>query len=89
MPTIAEQGLPGYEAVLLYGLVAPAGTPSPIIELLSSQLRAVLANDDIRARFATVGAEPLSSTPNEYATDIEREEAKWSALVKSLGLKAE
>jgi tripartite-type tricarboxylate transporter receptor subunit TctC len=49
----------------------------------------VLASDDNRARFATVDAEPLSSTPEEYAADIEREEAKWSALVKSLGLKAE
>ena len=89
MPTIAEQGLNGYEAVLLYGLVAPAGTPRPIIERLNKELRAVLRSDDIRARFATVGAEPLSSTPDEYAADIEREEAKWSALVKSLGLKAE
>jgi tripartite-type tricarboxylate transporter receptor subunit TctC len=49
----------------------------------------VLASEDIRGRFATVGAEPLSSTPEEYAADIEHEEAKWSALVKSLGLKAE
>jgi tripartite-type tricarboxylate transporter receptor subunit TctC len=49
----------------------------------------VLASDDIRARLATVGAEPLSSTPEEYAADIEHKEAKWSALVKSLGLKAE
>jgi tripartite-type tricarboxylate transporter receptor subunit TctC len=89
MPTISEQGLSGYEAVLRYGLVVPAGTPRPIIERLNKELRAVLASEDIRARFATVGAEPLSSTPEEYAADIEREEAKWSALVKSLGLKAE
>jgi tripartite-type tricarboxylate transporter receptor subunit TctC len=70
-------------------LVAPAGTPRPIIERLNKELRTVLASNDIRDRFATVGAEPLSSTSGEYAADIEREEAKWSVLVNSLGLKAE
>jgi len=89
VPTIAEQGLPGYEAVLRYGLVVPAGTPRPIIDRLNKELRAALATDDVRSRFATVGAEPLASTPEEYAADIDREEIKWSALIKSLGLKAE
>jgi tripartite-type tricarboxylate transporter receptor subunit TctC len=89
MPTIAEQGLPGYEAVLRYGLVAPAGTPRPIIDRLNNELREMLASDVMRTRFATVGAEPLSSTPEEYANDIEQEHTKWSTLVKSLGLKAE
>jgi len=89
VPTIAEQGLPGYEVVLRYGLVVPTGTPRPIIDRLNKELRVVLATDDMRARFATVGAEPLSSTPEEYAADISSEETKWSTLVKSLGLKAE
>jgi tripartite-type tricarboxylate transporter receptor subunit TctC len=89
MPTIAEQGLPGYEAVLRYGLVAPTGTARPIIDRLNKELREMLANDVMRTRFATVGAEPLSSTPEEYANDIEQEHTKWSTLVKSLGLKAE
>jgi tripartite-type tricarboxylate transporter receptor subunit TctC len=89
MPTIAEQGLAGYEAVLRYGLVAPTGTPRPIIDRLNKELREMLASDVMRARFATVGAEPLSSTPEEYANDIEQDHTKWSTLVKSLGLKAE
>jgi tripartite-type tricarboxylate transporter receptor subunit TctC len=89
MPTIAEQGLLGYEAVLRYGLVAPTGTPRPIIDRLHKELREMLASDVMRTRFATVGAEPLSSTPEEYANDIEQEHTKWSTLVKSLGLKAE
>jgi tripartite-type tricarboxylate transporter receptor subunit TctC len=89
MPTIAEQGLPGYEAVLRYGLVAPTGTPRSIIDRLNKELREMLASDVMRTRFATVGAEPLSSTPEEYAKDIEQEHTKWSTLVKSLGLKAE
>jgi tripartite-type tricarboxylate transporter receptor subunit TctC len=89
VPTIAEQGLPGYEAVLRYGLVVPAHTPRPIIDRLNQELRAALASIEVRTRFATVGAEPLASTPEEYAADIDREETKWSTLIKSLGLKAE
>ena len=89
VPTIAEQGVPGYEAVLRYGLVVPAHTPRPIIDRLNKELRAALATDDVRSRFATIGAEPLSSTPKDYAADIDREETKWSTLIKSLGLKPE
>jgi tripartite-type tricarboxylate transporter receptor subunit TctC len=89
VPTFAEQGLPGFEAVLRHGLVAPAGTPRPILERLNKELRAALASDDIRARFAVVGAEPLASTSEEYAAEIDREETKWSTLVKALGLKGE
>ena len=88
VPTIAEQNLPGYEAVLHYGLVAPTGTPRAVIEKLNRELRALLASEDIRGRFAVIGAEPLASTPEEYAAEIDREESKWSALVRSLGLKA-
>jgi tripartite-type tricarboxylate transporter receptor subunit TctC len=66
VPTIAEQGLAGFEAVLRYGLVVPANTPRPIIDRLNKELRAALATDDVRARFATIGAEPLTSTPEEY-----------------------
>jgi tripartite-type tricarboxylate transporter receptor subunit TctC len=89
VPTIAEQGLPGYEAMLRYGLVVPTGTPGPIIQRLNKELRAALATDAMRARFATVGAEPLPSTPEEYAADIASEETRWSSLIKSLGLRAE
>jgi tripartite-type tricarboxylate transporter receptor subunit TctC len=89
LPTVAESGLPGYEAVLHYGIVAPAGTPRDIVERLSKELRAALASDEVRERLATAGAEPLPSTPEEYATDIDREETKWSAIVKLSGAKAE
>jgi tripartite-type tricarboxylate transporter receptor subunit TctC len=89
VPTFAEQGLPGFEAVLRYGLVAPAGTPRPIIERLNKELRAALASDVIRARFAIIGVEPLASTSEEYAAEIDGEETKWSTLVKALGLKGE
>ncbi|MBO0759446.1 MAG: tripartite tricarboxylate transporter substrate binding protein, partial [Bradyrhizobiaceae bacterium] len=78
LPTVAEAGLPGYEAVLHYGIVAPAGTPAPIIEKLNKALRAALANPEVTARITADGAEPLPSAPAEYAADIDREETKWS-----------
>jgi tripartite-type tricarboxylate transporter receptor subunit TctC len=89
VPTVAEQGLPGFEAVLHYGIVAPAGTPRPIIDKLNAALCEALASDDVHRRIATEGAEPLATTPDEYAADIDREETKWSALVKKAGAKAE
>jgi tripartite-type tricarboxylate transporter receptor subunit TctC len=89
LPTVAESGLPGYEAALRYGLVAPAGTPRIIIDRLNKELRLALAADDVRRRLATDGAEVLPSTPEEYAADIDREEATWSKVVNALGLKGE
>jgi tripartite-type tricarboxylate transporter receptor subunit TctC len=89
LPTVAESGLPGYEAALRYGLVAPAGTPRPIVERLNKELRQALTADDVRQRLATDGAEVLPSSPEEYAADIDREEAIWSKVVNTLGLKGE
>jgi tripartite-type tricarboxylate transporter receptor subunit TctC len=89
VPTVAEQGLPGFEAVLHYGIVAPAGTPRPIVDKLNAALRAALNTDDVHRRIATEGAEPLPTTPDEYAADIDAEETKWSALVKKAGAKAD
>jgi tripartite-type tricarboxylate transporter receptor subunit TctC len=89
LPTVAEAALPGYEAVLHYGIVAPAGTPAPVVDKLNAALRTALANEDVKAKIAADGAEPLSSTPAEYAADIDREEAKWSEIVRKSGAKAE
>ena len=89
LPTVAEAGLPGYEAVLHYGIVAPAGTPRPIIEKLNAALNAALASDDLKHRLAIDGAEPLPSTPEQYSADIGREEVKWSEIIKKAGLKAQ
>ena len=88
VPTVAEQGLPGFEAVLHYGIIAPAGTPRPIIDKLNTALRAALADPDVHNHIATEGAEPLPTSPEEYATDIDHEEKKWSALVKKSGATA-
>src|SRR5207244_13605524 len=88
MPTVAEQGLPGFEAVLHYGIVAPAGTPRPIVEKLNASLRAALGDPKVNGHIAAEGAEPLASSPDEYAADIDREESKWSARVKKSGAAA-
>jgi tripartite-type tricarboxylate transporter receptor subunit TctC len=85
VPTVAEQGLPGFEAVLHYGIVAPAGTPRLIIDKLNVALRAALRDPKVHGHIANEGAEPLPTSPDEYAADIDREEIKWSALVKKSG----
>jgi tripartite-type tricarboxylate transporter receptor subunit TctC len=89
VPTAAESGLPGFEAVLHYGVLAPAGTPQPIIERLNKELRALADTEAVKERIHAEGGDPMTSTPAEYATDIDREEAKWSALIHRLGLKVE
>jgi tripartite-type tricarboxylate transporter receptor subunit TctC len=89
VPTAAESGLPGFEAVLHYGLLAPAGTPQPIVELLNKELRALVMSEEVKKRIASDGGDPLTSSAAEYAADIDREETKWAALIKKLNLKVE
>jgi tripartite-type tricarboxylate transporter receptor subunit TctC len=89
LPTVAESGLPGFDAVLNYGLLAPAGTPRPIIERLSKELRAALATEEVRRRILQEGAEPEPGTPEEQAAVIDREETKWSAVIKAAGIQPE
>jgi len=88
-PTVTEKDLPGYEAVLHYGILAPAGTPPAIVARLNAELRAAIASDEIRARIADDGGDPIGSTPEDHAADIDREETKWGGLVRRLNLKAE
>src|SRR3954453_9404931 len=89
VPTAAEAGLPGYEAMLHYGLLAPANTPKEIVARLNQELKSLINSPAVRERIATDGGDPLPSSPEEYAADIDREEAKWSVLIKKLNLKVE
>jgi tripartite-type tricarboxylate transporter receptor subunit TctC len=89
VPTAAESGLPGFEAVQYYGVAAPAGTPRPIVERLNKELRTLLVADEMKQRLIQDGSDPAPSTPEEYAENIRREEAKWAALVQKLGLTIE
>ena len=89
VPTFDESGLPGFEAVLHYGLLAPAGTPEEIVDKLSEEVRKLVETPDVQTQIHNEGGDPLTSTPAEYAADIDREEKKWGDLVKKLGLKVE
>ena len=89
VPTANESGLPGFESVLHYGLLAPPGTPRPIIERLNGALRALVNSDEVKQRILAEGGDPLTSTPEEYAKDIDSEETKWGTLVRKLNLKVE
>ncbi|MFL9826796.1 Bug family tripartite tricarboxylate transporter substrate binding protein [Rhodoplanes sp. SY1] len=89
VPTADESGLPGFESVLHYGLLAPAGTPAPIVSKINAALQALVKTEEVAKRIRAEGGAPLTSTPEEYAADIDREEKKWSALVRRLGLKGD
>jgi tripartite-type tricarboxylate transporter receptor subunit TctC len=89
VPPIAESGVPGFAAAIRYGLVAPPGTPRPIIERLNKELRIALTDEQVKAKLAGEGASPTPSTPEEYAAAIDGDEARWAPIVKSLNLKVE
>ena len=89
VPTASESGLPGFESVLHYGVLAPAGTPRPIIDRLNAALRALVDTDQVKQRILAEGGDPMTSTPEEYARDIDSEETKWGSLVRKLNLKVE
>jgi len=89
VPTANESGLPGFESVLHYGVLAPAGTPRPIIDRLNAALRALVETEQVKQRILAEGGDPMTSTPEEYARDIDSEETKWGTLVRKLNLKVE
>ena len=89
LPTFTEAGVPGYVAVIHYGMVAPARLDRASGERLNAALNAALADPQIRARIADEGGEPLPGTRERQAGDIDAEETKWGALVRQLGIKVE
>ena len=88
-PTIAEAGIPGYDAGSWYGLVAPAGTSRDIIGRLHAEAGKALKHPDLKKTFDNAGLEVLSSTPEEYEAFTRSEVAKWGKVVKAVGLKAD
>jgi tripartite-type tricarboxylate transporter receptor subunit TctC len=89
VPTIAEAGLPGFDASLYYGLAAPVGTPRPIIDKLNKALRDALASDEVKKQLSNDGTEITPGTPEDYADFIDKDEKKWSQLVKASGVEQE
>ena len=89
VPTIAEAGLPGYETTSWYGILAPAGTPAPIVDRLNKELTAILALDEIRKFFVTVGLDMNHLGPTDFARFIEDAIKSWERVVKAANIKAE
>jgi len=86
LPTIAEQGVPGYDAVQWYGLMAPAGTPRDIVAKLHKGVVFALQDATVRERFRNGGAEPIGNTPEEFAAVMRTDLAKWAKVVRAAGL---
>ncbi|WP_454691095.1 tripartite tricarboxylate transporter substrate binding protein [Achromobacter aloeverae] len=89
VPTIASQGLPGYETSSWYGILAPAGTPRDIVMKLNAGLNQALQDPAIRASLASDGAEPAGGTPEQFAAHIAREKARLGAAIRQSGLQME
>jgi tripartite-type tricarboxylate transporter receptor subunit TctC len=89
LPTVGESGLPGYEAVGWFGLLAPAATPKATVAKLSAEANRVLAMSDVREKMHGLGADPAGNTPEEFARFIRDDQAKWSKLMKEAGIQAE
>jgi tripartite-type tricarboxylate transporter receptor subunit TctC len=88
LPTVAESGFPGYEAVPWFGLMAPAGTPQPIIDRLHAETVKALAIPEVRAALVNLGLDVIGGTPAEFAAVIKTETPYWAKVIKEAGIKA-
>jgi tripartite-type tricarboxylate transporter receptor subunit TctC len=89
LPTVAETGLPGYEVSAWFGIFAPAGLPQPVAKRLNAEFVKVMQQPDLKQRLASLGADPLTSTPEEFATYLRSEIDKWAKVVKVSGMKVD
>ena len=89
IPTIAEAGVPGYEASNWFGVSAPANTPRTITQLLSASIARVLQRSDIRARIVEDGAEPVGNSPDEFTAYVKSETVKWGKVARRAGIEPE
>jgi tripartite-type tricarboxylate transporter receptor subunit TctC len=89
VPTIAESGFPGYEALNWYGYLAPKGTPKEIVDRLHKEIAKALANPKVVEQMNKTGVEPLAMTPEEFGAYIKREFDTWGKVVKDAGIKAQ
>ena len=87
LPTIAEAGVPGYEAGTWTGVIAPAGLPRPILDRLNAAVNAAIRSPMFVERFAQIGDEPAGGTPEDFAALIGKDSAKWAEVVKRSGAK--
>jgi tripartite-type tricarboxylate transporter receptor subunit TctC len=89
LPTIAEAGVPGYEATQWYGVLAPANTPRPVVAKLNETLVKALQGADVKERLASEAGEPVGNSPEEFHAFIQKEIARWAPVIKASGAKPE
>lgn len=89
VPTVAEAGLKDFEVTTWYGILAPAGTPQPVVRRLNAELVKVMHAPEMKEKLTATGTEPLTSTPEEFAAYIKREIAKWGDVIRKVGVKAD
>ena len=87
VPTVAEQGYPGFDAATWSGLVAPAGTPAAVINKLNAEANKALSSTEMKAKLQEDGSTPLGGTPQQFAEFIKKEHAKWGAAVRDANIK--
>ena len=89
IPTVAEAGVPGYEATIWLGLMAPAATPKPVLEQLSAAVGKIINAPDVKENWGKQGAAPMAMTPDEFGRFLREDVNKWSKLVKDTGMKVD
>jgi len=89
VPTVAEAGLPGFEVTTWYGILAPAGTPRPIIARLNAELVKTMHSPEMKERLAGIGTDPVTSTPEEFTAYIQAEIGKWGDVIRKANLRAD
>ena len=89
VPTVTEAGLPGFEVTTWYGVLAPSGTPRPIINRLNGELVKAMHSPEMKERLAGIGTDAVTNTPEEFAAYIQAEIRKWGDVIRKAGLKAD
>jgi tripartite-type tricarboxylate transporter receptor subunit TctC len=87
LPTMAESGFPGFEAVPWFGLLAPAGTPKDVLDKLHAETVKVLAMPEVRKKFDELGLDPVGNTPAEFTAIIRKETPEWAKVIRDAGIK--
>jgi len=89
IPTVSEAGVPGYEATIWLGIMAPAGTPKPIVDQLNAEIGKIVSSPDVKADWAKQGAVPMTMTPDQFAQYMRQDIEKWAKVVKISGAKVD
>jgi tripartite-type tricarboxylate transporter receptor subunit TctC len=89
VPTVSEAGVPGYEATIWLGIMAPAGTPKPVVDQLNAEIGKIVASPEVKADWAKQGAVPMTMTPAEFDKYLRDDIEKWAKVVKVSGAKVD